>query len=82
MMVDHVSYLVHEPAAKRTLMMKPKRKIAVIKNDSKYRVNSATTRRTMMAAATANDESRMTNFIQNENYEINSYRSNDTKNQA
>ena len=63
MMVDHVNYLSHEPAAKRTLMMKPKRKIAVTKNDSKYRVNSATTRRTMIAAATANDESRMTNFI-------------------
>lgn len=82
MMVDHVTYLGHDPAAKRTLMMKPKKRVAVTKNDSKFRVNSATTRRTMIAAATANDESRMTNFIQNENYEINSYRSNDTKNQA
>ena len=31
--------------------------------------------------STVNDESRMTNFIQNENYEINSYRSNDRNSQ-
>ena len=31
----------------------------------------------MNATSTINDESRMTNFIQNENYEINSFRSND-----
>jgi hypothetical protein len=46
------------------------------KTEGKFRINSATTRRTINAASTANDESRLANFIQNENYEINSFRSN------
>jgi hypothetical protein len=77
MNVDHTTYLVHDPAAKRTLLMKPKKRIPATKNDSKFRINSATTRRTLNAISTANDESRMMNFIQNENYEINSFRSNE-----
>lgn len=57
--------------------MRPKRKKEFgVKSEQKFRINSATTRRTMNAASTANDESRLTNFIQNENYEINSFRSN------
>ncbi len=75
--VDHTTYLSHDPACKRTMMMRPKKRVAATKNDSKYRINSATTRRTMNAVSNANDESRLTNFIQHENYEINSFRSND-----
>ncbi len=56
-------------------MMKPKQRHIYTKSDDKFRINSATTRRTVNAASTANDESRLTNFIQNENYEINSFRS-------
>lgn len=64
------------------MMLRPKKKNFTMKNDSKFRINSASTRRTMNAISTAHDESRMTNFIQNENYEINSYRSNNDKNSA
>jgi hypothetical protein len=77
MNVDHTTYLVHDPASKRTLLMKPKKRIPATKNDSKFRINSATTKRTLNAISTANDESRMMNFIQHENYEINSFRSNE-----
>ena len=56
--------------------MKPKKKHNQMKSVEKFRINSATTRRTLNALSTAHDESRMTNFIQNENYEINSFRSN------
>lgn len=57
--------------------MQPKKKTYLKKTEGKFRINSATTRRTLNAVSTANDESRLTNFIQNENYEINSFRSND-----
>lgn len=75
--VDHYGQLIQTPAAKRTMMMKPKQKQFLTKSDAKFRINSATTRRTLNAVSTANDESRLTNFIQHENYEINSFRSND-----
>jgi len=45
--VDHTTYLVHDPAVKRTMMMKPKKRVTATKNESKYRINSATTRRTL-----------------------------------
>ena len=59
------------------MLMQPKKKNHLNKTEGKFRINSATTRRTKIAASNANDESRLTNFIQNENYEINSFRSND-----
>eukprot|EP00347_Sterkiella_histriomuscorum_P005408 403356730 len=74
-----ISNLVQDPSAKRTMLMKPKRRNQQTKNESKFRINSATTRRTLNAISTANDESRMMNFIQSENYEINSFRSNHDK---
>lgn len=45
--VDHTTYLVHDPAVRKTLMMKPKKRPTATKNDSKFRINSATTRRTL-----------------------------------
>ncbi|CDW85337.1 UNKNOWN [Stylonychia lemnae] len=72
-----VTEIVQDPAQKKTLFMKPKTRNQAVKNQSKFRINSATARRNLNAMSTINDESRMTNFIQNENYEINSYRSNE-----
>ena len=73
------------PAAKRTMMMKPKPKNnqgGSSKTDLIFRLNSSkvTTRRMIRNAnniiSLANDDSRLTNFIQSDNYEIISYRSN------
>ena len=59
------------------MLLQPKKRPFLTKKDGKYRLNSATNRRTQYAISTANDEARLHNFIQNENYEINSFRSND-----
>jgi hypothetical protein len=59
------------------MLIQPKKRNFMKKVEGKFRINSATTRRTKQACSIVNDESRLTNFIQNENYEINSFRSND-----
>jgi hypothetical protein len=58
------------------MMMGPKLKSQAFRVDYKFKANNIQRVMAQNAAAQVNDEARFQNFIQHENYEINSFRSN------